>query len=1228
MKVRGEAQIIVRDIRTNEIISDSTQSNIITDFFYGRIALANQICSASIVITSASMESSRFTSGFPSNNYNNVYSSFPNSFVPANGNWSQYFAPTETTDGMLQFSGRYSAPAIGTSRTIRSVGLGAGLTSYSYQFSFTVSDNNNYLSPSGSGNNFYTMAFLKLDTPCIQTDTQVLDVYYRLYFPRDISASEYTLKEWQRLLKTWADTSTGYSFYSQVSPFKIPTLKSYDDGKSPVSFKALLQSTVFKSWVNSFPLQYLPSLTTSGNSPPLTNPTSTAPIPPMTRVMSYTDPNFFDAPGYIFNSMIFSHSSIPEGSIWPTAYSILGNANTSKVGNLIGQATLLSDLTNNATSSPYLDVDNLPSGTGKVFLSGSWSQSGTPSSPGLYYAYEFPERVQIKIETNGQVGAATYKLLKQKVVNFRSSIGSGGSNVTLNAYSANRYFPESIHALGSSLKYRRFNYSGGPPNPEETPYDYDNTIMGLIDDGSWEVEQISSSERYDDSSIIIVKKNLILLYNIAAGDYWKYFGSYTNIHQVAVMNQRIYVACRNTGLWTIDPYVSLSPTNITSPGSGIDLSKCNGVSKGYGNTIWVVANNCLASFDGTTWTKYDSLTSPAFSFTGISDDNWGNVEYIKVDQESSTNQMLLVRKFNATVDSTSLGVWWSTDGVASNAGVEPQSNSTQYGRPRIHRRHVGGLAGMWVVFSSSFFRVTTFGSTTITPINISYQSDSSYNQINPLFHSVTFVKNSSNQVRLALHKVIDVTQSGNPSQDFRFSFYLVDNSGTITDTLTNVNSGMSVAMNDLYQQRGQSGDWSPRTTSVVGYSGFRDQSASFILTPGLMVIVVAEDSLTSGNFNFIVGGSMVYVTQYGLDKTPSGGSLAYLSRQEYGWNGSTWVLNETGSKLTHSDAQPIFNGISARFQNGDAGTSFVSPNRYIYTASDGLFKDNATRLNYYSTNYYFRKVFKNATDLQSTTVPAATTLSTGIVGIDVYRSSANMSVNVDNEVVFPGLNTRQYAIGDKEVTGDFIISISATALSSKKYTMFGVTRHEFVQVGQIGFGIAIVDTTPYFYDHGAIFSIPSINNISQVTSFEISRTGEVLTVKVNTQSRNHGNQIIRPADKRLSIIWGLWDTLDSTAYNNVKGPAITITSNGSDNGVYFGNPVTKTASYNSMFFGVDCWTPGVTSVTLNGTPAVIKNNGTAPEPGEVTIDGFKGIMYFNSADTGKTIAANYLYQQS
>lgn len=76
----------------------------------------------------------------------------------------------------------------------------------------------------------------------------------------------------------------------------------------------------------------------------------------------------------------------------------------------------------------------------------------------------------------------------------------------------------------------------------------------------------------------------------------------------------------------------------------------------------------------------------------------------------------------------------------------------------------------------------------------------------------------------------------------------------------------------------------------------------------------------------------------------------------YGWDGSRWVLNGNLSKSTHTDDQLLANGITIRFQNGSNTPHFVASDFYTQGVNYGLLKDNAT--SFYDESAWYVKPVK------------------------------------------------------------------------------------------------------------------------------------------------------------------------------------------------------------------------------------------------------------------------------
>lgn len=1191
----GQIEYILRDAATEEIIEQGEKSNILNDKFFEFISDYGQL-PLRVVITDAIMEASRITNLVPG-----TTNPLPViTVIPSIGVYAQYFPRSGATPAFIQYSGRYTAPAIGTSRTIKSICLASGYNQQSSVATYVISATDfqiSYLSPSPC------YAFSKLSAPCIQTDTQVLDVFYRVFFPYNASSG---LAEpiFEKLVASFLNYDNVSVSYPMIySPFKLPKIKSYDTGRVPVSQSA---SHVMRSYNGKAFFSSGSKISGAG----------------FFRQLNYTNANFTDFPGIEVGSLISFNNTARDYSYGSQSQLTLASYSNmdsySKIQNMIGQATELSGPLN----LPFLDVDNLPTGTGIPVITGTWNNISTPSGAGLYYPGKMPELVRVKIESSGSTGTSTYSIIRQKFLGLR-----------MYANNPNMYHTHCILPLcGEDLV----------PTGNLTTSGIGTTLIGDITDTTFGVRQLSACEKYDESSIIIVKKNEIILYNIAVADYWRYTGAFTNIHQVAVVNSKIYVACRDTGLYVIDPYNSLTVSAVANT-AGIDFSICNGVARGYNNRLWVAANNCIASFDGSTWLKYDSSSSPQFSIAGISDSNWSNIEFIKVDEFNVDNQMLIVRKSGATVNPTLLGVWWSLTTAAANTGAEPQSvfASNHLGWPRFNRRHVGGSRGLWAVITQNTYRVFAFNGTTFTATPISYTGlDTDGQRLYQEFQAVNFVQAPDTTVRLLTfngydgggnipNTGIDVGTSTNGSW-YRPRVKLVDGTGIITHTLSN--HGLSFSPADT----GSTYDGGTALTALgsgypissISLSLVADKNTWFELSPGLIISITGINGYWSNSGSPYNTPATVQVRAfcYGNDYSPSGGTLNWLARQTYGWTGSAWQIGAP-PRTTHTTTEPLFDGLSVSFQSGQ---SYVSPNVYKFGLFDGLLKDNATRATFKSMTLYHCKTFKDATDTQFATVPASTAGLIGNIGFDPYNASGGVYLDGSNQVVLPGQNFGQYARGDKDLVGDFIININATNMladvKQRRCTSFGVTRRDFDLV----FGFYWNNGSLQAYDNGQ--SDTSVSTAG-LTSLEIRRTAGTMTayrngalIKTSVSSLATG-----AANYRLNAMYST--PAGSQVFRNVSlyfpegmavVPLMTITANGADISMRLGNPSTRTGAYSDRFYSLDIYS-NTLSIKLNGVLAVLKYNGTAPAAGEVSIDQWTGIAHFNVADVGKTVDAVYTY---
>ena len=367
-----------------------------------------------------------------------------------------------------------------------------------------------------------------------------------------------------------------------------------------------------------------------------------------------------------------------------------------------------------------------------------------------------------------------------------------------------------------------------------------------------------------------------------------------------------------------------------------------------------------------------------------------------------------------------------------------------------------------------------------------------------------------------------------------------------------------------------------------------------------------------------------------LQAHQQGGPLAYMCRDTYGWDGSAWVLDHAGSKPTHSTAQTLLDGVSIAFTDGTTGTSFVSGNHYKFGLCRGLLKDNATRCKY-TIPEILVKSLSGVVPLTSSTVPALATLPTGTVGIHAVHKSRNAFVNGSNQVVFPGNTDGQFAAGDKQVTGDFHLTVSCADIANtliRNRTIVGIGKRHKGGVPIVGIvfdsattAVISVNTVAPF-DTATGKSTPySFSGLNSSSVLGIKRVGSTITITLNGANVHtvDTSGAIAASDKRLDVMFAThyWSIGNNFRTANSTCPVVTIETNGSDNAVMFGNEIAGTEAFDIRCKGV-VFEIGA-KAKLDGVDAVVKFNSTDPVPGEIAIDAETLTAVFNPADVGKPI---------
>lgn len=91
--------------------------------------------------------------------------------------------------------------------------------------------------------------------------------------------------------------------------------------------------------------------------------------------------------------------------------------------------------------------------------------------------------------------------------------------------------------------------------------------------------------------------------------------------------------------------------------------------------------------------------------------------------------------------------------------------------------------------------------------------------------------------------------------------------------------------------------------------------------------------------------------------------------EDYGWNGSAWVLGNTNSKPTHNTDDATIQGLTIRWEAGAVAPQFQSGDFFTQGICNGTWKDNATTI--FFENFWYDKAVHFDEPVGALTVPAS-----------------------------------------------------------------------------------------------------------------------------------------------------------------------------------------------------------------------------------------------------------------
>lgn len=315
--------------------------------------------------------------------------------------------------------------------------------------------------------------------------------------------------------------------------------------------------------------------------------------------------------------------------------------------------------------------------------------------------------------------------------------------------------------------------------------------------------------------------------------------------------------------------------------------------------------------------------------------------------------------------------------------------------------------------------------------------------------------------------------------------------------------------------------------------------------------------------------------------------------ENYGWNGSNWELNHAGAKPTHDTEQPLLNGLTVKFQHGPNAPQFFATDYYTQAMCHGLLKDNATTV-YHDSAWYSKPAQFDVPVQAGLTVPAN---PTNVVPPPVryWRLKAEEKI--------PGARWYIRRLIFKDSSGNNLTPATG-GVASASYSS--------------GDAFEGFDT-----NDGSIWDGPERGMTNQFIQYTFPNPVLVTSISINNYVPN--GDFLPPTS--FSMEW----SSDGAFWN--RGSIFKIS--GTNDNVYYNATFTYNTLYEASlsvrsdpnFVAIDTDGAGLTNFFLNGQPVSTIYYNTAvipPGPNEVIL-WQDGTVRFNSADAGKTFTGSYCW---
>jgi hypothetical protein len=399
----------------------------------------------------------------------------------------------------------------------------------------------------------------------------------------------------------------------------------------------------------------------------------------------------------------------------------------------------------------------------------------------------------------------------------------------------------------------------------------------------------------------------------------------------------IYVACAATGLWKLtrnkgDMAAAMTATLVASTGATVSTS-CHGVNFGrYGNRFDSGARlvalfgleMCISDDGGATWTMYNGSSTPLYTAT-YTPDNVTGVSVHPDHLEVMVYEAPVITTFadDVTPVGQALGIihqWFGSTGTFDTR--------TGWSSSCAAISMYGGANGMSKP-------VTNAGTYKWTVMNYSGKTRGTlylYNTISTVIATATGGSDDAGTYQLVY----------NETTDDSVIFYNDTTTKQMDYSEDYVNATRQTASQFLEYTNGQESLFLPMGRGL------------FLVTGSFLAYANSHyyDSVnTSGTSQKSLGCLINFALPNNFEKDFYVGNplnLWYV----YGWSGSAWVLDGTGSKVSGATgvSVPLINGLSVTFtdDSGSIGAAgnFIVDEIWDTYAYDGIIKDDYTSLSF------------------------------------------------------------------------------------------------------------------------------------------------------------------------------------------------------------------------------------------------------------------------------------------